>query len=195
MLRKTFLLALCAVALGGLVSSCCKSSSGLQLTYDGAKDKAMDVSAGWAYATTKTFSWPDGSGGFKTAKAASHSLYLANFALDPSRGVISLSSALTADGQMRVSFGLVGGDGTEAGGKERVAPAKGDYRCDVDKFSKVDWVEITVFEGGKETKHRFDKPTGTIQVTASDPEEITGVIDVKDAKNAVKGGFSAKLTK
>jgi hypothetical protein len=194
MMRRRNLLAVLALTMVVPAVGCCKSGSdsGLKLTYDGATDKAMEATSGFIFATTKTFSWPDGSGGFAKAKASSHSIYLGNFELDASRGMISLSSSLKEDGQMRVSFGLVGADGTEAGGKDSPPLAKGDYTAEADKFNKVDWVEIAVFEGGKETKHRFDKPTGTVKVTSSAADSISGEIDIKDGKNAVKGGFTAK---
>lgn len=193
-MRRRNLLAVLALIVVVPTVGCCKSGSdsGLKLTYDGATDKAMEATSGFIFATTKTFSWPDGSGGFAKAKASSHSIYLGNFELDASRGMISLSSALKEDGQMRVSFGLVGADGTEAGGKDSPPLAKGEYTAEADKFNKVDWVEIAVFEGGKEVKHRFDKPTGTVKVTSSAADSISGDIDVKDGKNAVKGGFTAK---
>lgn len=194
MMRRRNMITVFALMMVAPTVGCCKSGSdaGLKLTYDGATDKAMEVTSGFMFATTKTFSWPDGSGGFAKAKASSHSIYLGNFEQDPSRGMISLSSALETDGQMRVSFGLIGADGTEAGGKDSPPPAKGAYTAEADKFNKVDWVEIAVFEGGKEVKHRFNKPTGTVKLTSSAADSISGEIDLKDGKNAIKGGFTAK---
>jgi len=164
----------------------------LTFSYEGVADKALETKSGFAFGSTKTFSAPDGAGGFKSTAAAIHSYYLANFDLDAAQGQISLGADLTKDGQIRVSFGLVGAEGTQAGGKTDPPPAKGEYTGAAEKFNQVSFVSITVFEGGKQVEHSFDKITGSVKITNATPELIEGEIDVKDEKKVVKGTFKVK---
>ncbi len=175
----------------------CQSKSGLKLSFEGASEKAMEIKSGFIYASTKTFSAPDGKGGFTHGKAASYTFYVATYPLDTKRGSISLGKATTADGQMRVSFSLVGAEGTTAGGKEASPVAKGDYSAKAEKFMKVESIQIAVHSGGKEVKHRLNekKTEGSVKITSVEGDKVTGEIEVKEGKNAIKGGFTAQLWK
>jgi len=164
----------------------------LTFSCEGVANKALETKSGFAFGSTKTFSAPDGAGGFKSSEAAIHSYYLASFDLDAAQGQISLGADLIKDGQIRVSFGLVGAEGTKAGGKTDPPPATGEYTGAAEKFNQVSFVSITVFEGGKQVEHSFDKVTGSVKITNATAELIEGEIDVKDEKKAVKGPFKVK---
>ncbi|HQP34290.1 MAG TPA: hypothetical protein PLI95_03900 [Polyangiaceae bacterium] len=181
-----------------LIAACVLSCSGggsLELSADGSK-QSFAPSLGISYATTKTFTEPDPKGGFKSAKASSHHLYLTNFA--PKSDVRNLreKTSPTANGNVRVSMAFVGPEGSEGSKTDTPIPS-GSYGAAAAKFQKVESIEITVFADGKakEVDLDRDKTTGTVKITSADGESIAGEIDVRDGKSSVKGSFKTKLQK
>lgn len=169
-----------------------ESKAGIKVSYEGVKDKLMELESGHLYKSTKTFSWPDGSGGFEQAKAASATLYLANFNLDPRKGMISLGADLEGDDHIRVTVHFVGAEGT-SGGRGDPPMATGEYTGDAERFNKIESATITVVKDGKSVDHDFSrgKISGTFKITSSTEDAIEGEIDIKDETHAIKGKFRA----
>ena len=188
-------LALFLMALGLTLLLGCKGGA-LKLTTEG-KESSLEPSSAIIVGTTKTFSEPDGKGGFKQGKASSHYLYLMNFM--PKADVKNLENKTVpgAQGNVRVSMSLVGKEGTEAGGlgAAKGALGVGTYGAKVEKFQKAEGISITVVADGKPKEISFDrdKTEGSVKITSVDADTVAGEIDLRDGKNAISGSFKTKL--
>jgi len=190
------LFAICTVALGLILPFGCKGGA-LKLTIDGS-DKTFEPSSGILFASTKTFSEPDGKGGFKQGKASAHSLYLTNFLPKADVKNLQEKTAPAAQGNVRVDMSFIGKEGTEAGGAGPTAPlVVATYSAKAEKFQKVESIGITVIVDGKPKEYSFDsaKTEGSVKITSADGDTVAGEIDLRDGKNAIAGSFKTKLQK
>jgi hypothetical protein len=172
-----------------------ESEPGLTISYEGTANQALQLTSGLVYPSTKTFSEPDGQGGFKQSQASNYTFYLANYELDGSSGAISLGSDLVKAGQLRVHFALVGREGTEAGGVTSNPVEVAEHRAKAERFLRVDFATISVFSGDKQVTYDLDESTidGTVTINSVQGESVVGDINLKAGPNAIKGRFKAKV--
>ncbi|MBK7707060.1 MAG: hypothetical protein IPJ30_15200 [Acidobacteria bacterium] len=104
-LRLTAVLSLVALL------AACAGASKLDVKV-GNKDMPLNVKGSGTYSSTKTFTETK-DGQSKITKAASNYVVLANYDIDTSSGMNSMGKAVTAADQIRVSFQLVGEEGTD----------------------------------------------------------------------------------
>lgn len=179
----------------GVLAGC--GSKALNVTADGS-EKSFEPTSGILSATTKTFSEPDGKGGFKSTKASSHYLYLGNFAFKSDVTNVESKTTPQVAGNLRVSMSFIGKEGTEAGGLGKSLPlATGSYAAKAARFEKVEAIRITAFVDGKSKEYSFDdqKTDGTVTISSVDETSVAGEINIKDGKNAIVGSFKTKLSK
>ncbi len=189
---KRVLLALFAVVLlSALTFSGCSKGGGADLhvksTATGEKDVAAKSS--YAFAVTKTFT--DTSG--KMTTASSYRTYVADYDLDSANFALTLDKPLTSDDQLRVTFSLVGEEGT----KEASPPKAGTYSAKADKYMKVEDVAIISRKNGADNKFFLDRSTlnGQVKVTTATADAIAGDIDITGGDNVIKASFTAKVLK
>ena len=154
---------------------------------EGVPLKTFEVKSGHTYASTKTFTSADG----KSTHARIVSVYLANEAIDPEWGARTMGEPPKSADGIKVQLSLVGTEGTE--GKDSDAPPEtGKYTPDADKFMAVQSVGVSA--GGK--KHWLgDDLQGSVEITSAGDGRITGTVDLKNEKGAIKGSFGALLGK
>ncbi len=100
---------------------------------------------------------------------------------------------MTADDNVRVTFSLVGEEGTK-----ETSPLKGGtYSAKADKYMKVETVGIVTRKGGNDSKNWLDRSSldGTVKVTSVSDDSISGDIDVTAGEASIKGSFTAKILK
>lgn len=150
----------------------------------------LDVKSSGVYPATKTFSATK-DGETTMTKAVNHYVALANFELE-TRGPVTMGKALTGDGNVRVTFQIVGDEGTD----EKAAVKTGTYAAKCDKYNCVDYLQVSRFTGGKEEKISFtmSKAEGEIKITSVTDDTISGEVNVSEGQNSVKGSFTAKIT-
>ncbi len=104
---------------------------------------------------------------------------IANYELDLREPSITSMGKLKSPQQMRVAFGIATGPDTG------IKPE--DYRAD-----RINWVEIYLFENGKENVVRLSNVRGNILIGSVRDDDIVGGIYVYDNDKAVRGTFAAK---
>ncbi len=190
-----------AVGLVCLAGLGCKSLTGggkseLTFTHSKVKETKAEIKAGHTYASTKTFTKPDGKGGYERNAAAIIHVVVANHPLDSSFGLRTLGTLPKAAGEVKVQFSLVGKDGT-SGKESDAAPEVGVYTAKADRFMKVESVGILAHDGSAGTKNWFNstKLDGQVEITSADDGKIEGKIDVNDGEAKLSGNFVATLGK
>ncbi|MBK8148772.1 MAG: hypothetical protein IPK58_11340 [Acidobacteria bacterium] len=156
----------------------------------GNKDMPLNVKGSGTYSSTKTFTETK-DGQSKITKAASNYVVLANYDIDTSSGMNSMGKAVTAADQIRVSFQLVGEEGTD----DKTGFKTGTYTTKAEKFAKVDYVNIAYFADGKESSNSFDgtKSSGEIKITSVSADAVSGEINLTEGDKQIKGSFTAKI--
>jgi hypothetical protein len=156
----------------------------------GGKNSTLNVKSSGSGTATKTFTDKEG----KMSTASTTSIYLASYDMDTTH-VGTMSKPLTAVDQMRVGMSLVG----EEGSTDKSPLKVGTYKAGPnEKYNKVDWLSVSSFADGKETKTDFDtnfstsKITGEVKITAVTADSISGEIDVTDGDKSIKGTFTVK---
>jgi hypothetical protein len=170
------------------LTSCNKTASGMKVKTD-AGERNMPVKSSYAYAVTKSFT--DINRNITTA--ATYNVFAANYDLDAGNFAQTMNKPLTADDQIRVTFSLVGDQGTD----EKAAAKAGDYAAKADKFMKVETVGIITRSGGADKTEWLDRSTltGNAKITSVSGDTITGDIDVSAGGLSIKGPFTAKVLK
>lgn len=155
------------------------------------KDMTLNIKGSGTYASTKTFTETK-DGQSKITNASSNYIVLANYDLDTSFGMNSMNKPVTAADQIRVSFQLVGDEGTD----DKAAIKTGSYSPKSEKFAKVDYITVAYFADGKESSVSFDtkKTNGEIKITSVSGDTVSGEIDLTEGERSVKGKFAAKMT-
>jgi len=180
------IVALCALTLAG-----CSKSGGnsLHVKSPAAGDKDLGIKSGYAYAVTKSFTDINQ----KITTAATCNVYAANYDLDAGNFAMTLDKPMTADDNVRVTFSLVGEEGT----KENSPLKAGTYSAKADKYMKVETVGIVTRKGGADSKNWFDRSslTGDVKVTSVSDDSFSGDIDVTAGESSIKGSFTAKFLK
>ena len=188
--RISFSLFVLTLACALMVSGCSKSGgAGLHVKSAATGEKDVAAKSSYAFAVTKTFT--DASG--KMTTASSYRTYVASYDLDSANFALTLDKPLTSDDAVRVTFSLVGEEGT----KEASPPKAGTYSAKADKYMKVEDVSIVSRKGGADSKFFLDRSTlnGQVKVTTATADEIAGDFDLTSGDNAVKGSFTAKVLK
>ncbi len=190
-MTKFYLMVLFAVSFAVAACSGMAGESKIDVKVDG-KDHSIEIKTSGTMSTVKTFSYTK-DGQTTSTKGASNYIALANYELDTSSGMISMGKPLTEAGQVRVTLQLVGEEGSE----EMAAPKTGTYTTKAEKFNKVDHLQVTVFNDGKETKTsiNIDKAEGEVRITSSNDDTISGEINITEGDKSVKGTFTATVTK
>ncbi|HXI23941.1 MAG TPA: hypothetical protein VNG71_08690 [Pyrinomonadaceae bacterium] len=190
--RRLSIFSIAAIALVGALSifGCSKGGGGgLHVKSAPTGEKDVATKSGSAFAVTKTFT--DVAG--KMTTASSYRTYVANYDLDSANFALTLDKPLTSDDAVRVTFSLVGEEGT----KEASPPKAGTYSAKADKYMKVEDVSIVSRKGGADNKFFLDRSTlnGQVKVTTATADEIAGDIDLSSGDNVIKGSFTAKVLK
>lgn len=182
-----------AFVIGSLLlslTSCSKSGgNSLHVKSPAAGDKDLAIKSGYAYAVTKSFTDINQ----KITTAASCNVYAANYDLDAGNFAMTLDKPMTADDNVRVTFSLVGEEGTN----EKSALKTGTYSAKADKYMKVETVGIVTRKGGADSKYWLDRGslTGEVKVTSVSDDSVSGDIDVTAGEASIKGSFTAKFLK
>lgn len=181
------MIASCLIACGG--GSGAGSGGGLTLKINGA-DVPFEVKSTGVYPSTKTFTFTK-DGQSTMTKAVNHYIALANFEME-TRGPVTMGRTLAADGETRVIMQIVGAEGTD----EKATMKAGTYMPKCDKYSCIEFLQLSRYAGGKEEKITVDmkKAEGEVRITSVTKDTISGEIDLTEGGNSVKGPFTAKIT-
>jgi hypothetical protein len=154
-----------------------------------AGDKALAVKSSYTFPVTKTFTDITQ----KITTAASYNVYTANYDLDAGNFGMTLDKPMTADDQVRVTFSLVGEEGTN----DKSPLKTGTYSAKADKYMKVETVGIVTRKGTADSKNWLDRSTlnGEVKLTSVSDDSISGDIDVTAGESSVKGSFTARVLK
>ena len=165
----------------------CGGQGGLHVKVAGAGDREVPARPGYTFATTKTFTAIDG----KMTTAPAYRIFVASFDLDASGKGRTLAAPLTAEGQVKLDFSLVG----DEGGNDKTALRPGDYSARADKFRKVESVMVSTAGGGKESKFIFDRNAteGSVKINSVSGDTVTGEINLTSGENSIKGPFTARI--
>lgn len=188
--RFVRMLAAVAFALAVIGTGCSKSGgNNLHVKSPAAGDKDLAVKSSFAYGVTKSFTDINQ----KITTAVTYNVYAANYDLDSGNFAMTLDKPMTADENVRVTFSLVGEEGTN----EKSALKTGTYSAKADKYMKVETVGIVTRKGGTDSKNWLDRSTltGDVKLTSVTADEISGDIDVTAGEASIKGAFTAKLLK
>ncbi|MGZ5484233.1 MAG: hypothetical protein ACXWID_19940 [Pyrinomonadaceae bacterium] len=186
--RVSFFIVIVAVALS--LASCSNSGgNSLHVKSPAAGDKDLAIKSGYAYAVTKSFTDINQ----KITTAASCNVYAANYDLDAGNFAMTLDKPMTTDDNVRVTFSLVGEEGTN----EKSPLKTGTYSAKADKYLKVETVGIVTRKGGADSKYWLDRSslTGDVKVTSVSDDSVSGDIDVTAGGASIKGSFTAKFLK
>ena len=191
--ERTFLrqmiFASCLIALTLLVGACSKGGGGnsIHIKSPATGEKDLAIKSSYAFAVTKTFT--DTSN--KITAASAYNVYAANYDLDATNFAMTMDQPLTSDDQVRVTFSLIGEQGTN----DKSPPKAGTYSAKADKFMKVETVGIVSRKGGPDNKVWFDRSTltGDAKVTSVSGDTITGEVDLTSGAMSIKGPFTAKI--
>lgn len=169
--------------------ACGGGASKLTMNLDG-NERTLDVVSSGTYSSTKTFTQTR-DGQSTITKAASHYIVFGNYEIDTSSGMLSMSKPLTEADQVRLAIQIVGKEGTD----DKTAIETGTYSTSADKYNKLDYVNIAVFNDGKEVKTSVNIPKseGEVRITSVTDETVSGEIDLKEGEKSIKGGFTAKI--
>jgi hypothetical protein len=184
------LLALITVTCVLLLSGCSKSGGNdLQVKSPATGDKDLAVKSSYTFPVTKTFTDINQ----KITTAASYNVYAANYDLDSGNFAMTLDKPMASDEQVRVTFSLVGEEGTN----DKSALKAGTYSAKADKYMKVENVGIVTRKGASDSKNWFDRGSlsGDVKLTSVSDDSISGDIDVTAGAASVKGSFTAKILK
>jgi predicted small secreted protein len=172
-----------AFVLAAFVFAACGGGSKLDIK-EGGKDSTLNIKSSGGYTSFKRFTDKEG----KVTKATLTHIYLANYDLD-----YDMQKPLTAADQIRVGMALVGEE-------DKATFKTGTYRTSTfQNYNKLDWLSVSAFADGKETKTDFDmnfpqsKISGEVRITSVTDDSISGEIDVTDGDKSIKGSFTAKL--
>ncbi len=191
MIKLGIVITLCALlitACGGIGSG---SSSFAIKT--GGKDVTMVPKSSNADQSVMTYTEkPTGDGVVRSKKSGSVSFEFVNFEAK------SLADyKLTADGQMRVRFSIVGEENTD-----QKTPIKiGTYTTDAEKFMRLNNIDVVTFVDGKEKSDYYSMMSGSatakgsLKIYTVTDDSVSGEIDVVDGERSIKGSFTAKLPK
>ncbi len=173
------------------IVACGGGGAPLTVNVDG-NERTLDITSSGTYTSTKTFTQTR-DGGSTITKAASHYIVVGNYEIDTSSGMLSMNKPLTEAGQMRFAIQIVGREDTDD--KSPIVP--GTYTTAADKYDKLDYANLTVFDGGKETRTSINisKAEGEVKITSVTDETVSGEIDLKEGDKTIKGGFTAKIIK
>jgi hypothetical protein len=188
--KLSITLLIIATAVLPFIVSCGNSgSSGVHVKSSATGEKDFAPKSGYAFGVTKSFT--DISG--KITMASAYNVYVANYDLDAGNFAMTLDKPLASDEQARVTFTLIGEEGTN----DKSPLKAGTYSAKADKYLKVETVGIVSRKGSGDTKTWFDRSllTGQVKVTSASADEIAGEIDVTAGDNAIKGSFTAKVLK
>lgn len=187
--RVVSVLFLFTIALSLLLAGCGKGAGGNSLHVKSAAtgEKDLAVKSSYAFAVTKTFTDING----KITTASAYYTYAANYDLDAGNFAMTLDKPLTSDDQVRVTFNLVGAEGTN----DKSPLKAGTYSAKADKYMKVETAGIVSRKGGADTKFWFDRSTltGQVTVTSASADSISGDVDLTAGENTIKGSFTAKV--
>jgi hypothetical protein len=186
--RVVSVLFLFTVALSLLSAGCGKGAGGNSLhvkSASGAKD--LVVKSSDAFVVTKTFTDING----KMSTASAYYTYAANYDLDAGNFAMTLDKPLTSDDQVRVTFNLIGAEGTN----DKSPLKTGTYSAKADKYMKVETAGIVTRKGSADTKLWLDRSTltGEVKVTSATADSISGEVDLTAGENTIKGSFTAKV--
>jgi hypothetical protein len=194
--ERTFLrqivFASCLIALALFVGACGKGGGGgnsLHIKSAATGEKDLAVKSSYSFAVTKTFT--DTSN--KITAASAYNVYAANYDLDAGNFAMTLDKPLASDDQVRVTFSLIGDQGTN----DKSPLKAGTYSAKADKFMKVETVGIVSRKAGADNKFWLDRSTltGEVKVTSASADEISGDVDVTAGDTSIKGSFTAKILK
>lgn len=185
-------IALCLVlVLLSMVGACSRtgSSNALQIKSTTTGQKDLAIKSGFAFPVTKTFTDVNG----KMTTASAYNVYLANYDLDAKNFAMTLDKPLTADGQVRVVFNLIGDEGTN----DKSAVKATTYSAKADKYDKAESAGIVARKNGAEVKSWLDRSmlTGEVKVTSASADEISGDVNLSSGDMVIKGSFTAKILK
>ena len=190
--RSSLLLILTIVVLATASFLGCSKSSGSNAVHvksalSGEKDLA--IKSAYAFPVTKTFTDVNG----KITTASAYNVYLANYDLDAKNFGMTLDKPLMSDDQARVTFSLIGDEGTN----DKSPPKAGTYSAKADKYTKAESAGIVARKGGPEVKSWLDRSmlTGEVKVTSASPDEISGDVNLNSGEMSIKGSFTAKVLK
>lgn len=186
--RGVFVLFLFTIALSLLLAACGKSAGGNSLHVKSASgEKDLAVKSSYAFAVTKTFTDINN----KITMASAHNVYVANYDLDAGNFAMTLDKPLTSEDQVRVTFNLIGAEGTN----DKSPLKTGTYSAKADKYMKVETAGIVTRKGSADSKLWLDRSTltGEVKVTAASADSISGDIDLTAGENTIKGSFTAKV--
>jgi len=190
--NRRIALTLCLVALlsASLLSGCKSAgSNSLHVKSPATGEKDVAVKSSHSFAVTKTFTDINN----KITAASGYYVYAANYDLDATTFAMTLDKPLTDDDQIRVTFNLIGDEGTN----DKSPPKAGTYSAKADKFMKVETVGIVSRKGGADNKVWLDRGTltGEVKVTSASADEISGDVDLTAGDTSIKGSFTAKILK
>lgn len=189
--RQLFVFTIAAMAMvtALVISGCGKGGGGNSLHIKSATtgEKDLTTKSGYAFAVTKTFTDINN----KITTASAYNVYLANYDLDAKNFAMTLDKPLTADDQVRVTFSLIGDEGTND-----KSPLKANtYSAKADKYVKAESAGIVARKNGADVKSWFDRSmlTGEVKVTSVSADEISGDVNLSGGDMAIKGSFTAKI--
>jgi hypothetical protein len=161
----------------------------------GARDSTLNIKSGAVYYSSMAFTAP----GKAAVKTSVHTIYIANFEMDPTTGPAWMNTSLTAPDQMRVEFALTGEDGTTKDSPFKV----GTYSAQAADVNGVRSAAVRTFADGKQTETRFKSlmslggkgASGEVKITSVTAETVSGEVNLSEDDNSIKGTFTAKLPK
>jgi len=190
-IKLSIVITLCA-----LLTAACGGAGGGSSSFaikTGGKDVTMVPKSSNADQSVMTYTEkPTGDGVIRSKKGGSVSFEFVNFEAK------SLADyKLTADGQMRVRFSVVGEENTD-----QKTPIKiGTYTTDAEKFMRLNNIDVVTFVDGKEKSDYYSMMSGSatakgsLKINSVTDDSVSGEIDVVDGERSIKGSFMAKLPK
>jgi hypothetical protein len=184
-----FAIAAVAMVTALALHGCGKSAGGnsLHVKSGTTGEKDLTAKSGYAFAVTKTFTDING----KITTASAYNVYLANYDLDAKNFAMTLDKPLTGDDQVRVTFSLIGDEGTND-----KSPLKAtNYSAKADKYVKAETAGIMARKNGADVKSWLDRSTltGEVKVTSATADEISGDVNLSSGDMSIKGSFTAKI--
>lgn len=187
--RIIYFLFLLIIAVALLLAGCSKGAGGnsLHVKSAAAGEKDLAVKSSYTFAVTKTFTDINN----KITTASANNVYVANYDLDAVNFAMTLDKPLTSDDNVRVTFSLIGAEGTN----DKSPLKTGTYSAKADKYMKVETAGIVTRKGGADTKLWLDRSTltGEVKITAASADSISGDVDLTAGENTIKGSFTAKI--
>jgi hypothetical protein len=186
-----FTIAAMAMVMALAMSGCGKGggSNSIHVKSATTGEKDLAIKSGYAFPVTKSFTDINN----KITTASSYNVYLANYDLDSKNFGMTLDKPVTSDDQIRVTFSLVGDEGTN----DKSPVKAGTYSAKADKYSKAESAGIVARKNGAEIKSWLDRSTltGEVKVTSASDDEISGDVNLSAGDMVIKGSFTAKILK